>query len=728
MNIKVTKDEVLIPPKISNIHKGEYNVNDFTFDFSEEYTQDLVINAVFTLPTGKAYQTSVINNKCQIPSEVLASSWHVIFGVYAYKVNDDDLELRYSPYPTSFNVLSGSYDATAEESQEITPSQYEQYMQALQAGLNEAKSSIDDLNKATNNANNLVAEIEQKLENGEFVGPQGPKGDKGDKGEKGEKGDTGLKGEVGPQGPAGPQGEIGPQGPQGPKGETGSIKIENSITNYYGLTPDYNIYTVRFPLWETNHTTEGEKLDDNVDKFVNLATDTIREKTNYGPAWESFDCNAYVDDDGIRHITALKGMPNYRDTGEVDVFCLFRTYYQKIYEKDGYLYISRTFLPKKGYTVVPQAINKDGSISPFFFIGKYVVGKINNKLYSSKGLIASHYLNDNQLSDNINYNECIRKMHIKGKYYSAGLMSDYMHILTTFYLKFATKNTQSILAGNTDYNYQYKVSLTENDVNRVVLTNSQADNFDLNTYVSIGDVGSNTNLDRIFGYIHNIAYNVKIIAKEVIDEEHTALILDTEPFSTTSTTYVSTMQEVSGFSDNILGRTGSVGSNTNFKHGFVLDGIELSVGGCEVCGNAFMDIIDNEGTRDVYYTNDASKLTTNVEKAKASYNKSLYKPFRYLDNSWKYITEINFDENNGMFIPTKCGETGSNSSTGYADAYLTGTATSGQKQMLIVGALRNGGGSGLSSLISDAPVANGHWYFLARLSINGVGGELREGE
>lgn len=241
MKIKVTQNNVCLLNHDSYIHQGEYNVNEISFEFSQEYTSDLVINALFTNKKGKAYQMSIINNKCNIPAEILDDTGLVILGVYAYRVSGEDLELRYSPYPTSFVVLNGSYDPTAEESQEITPTQFEQYMQALNDGLNQVQASISELNKATDSANDLVDEINQKLENGEFigpqgpqgiqgpigpVGPQGPQGPQGEKGDKGDKGDTGERGPQGEQGPQGPQGEQGPEGPQGPKGDPGEVTEE----------------------------------------------------------------------------------------------------------------------------------------------------------------------------------------------------------------------------------------------------------------------------------------------------------------------------------------------------------------------------------------------------------------------------------------------------------------------------------------------------------------------
>ena len=183
MKVSVTKDKVSIIEK-DIVHAGEYNINHIEFEFSAEYTADLVKNAVFSIKDN-VYQTSIINDQCDIPAEILSDFGEVVFGVYAYKVNDDQLELRYSPFPARFTIISGSYDPTAEESEEITPSQFEQYMQAMNDGLNKVEASIKKMDSATSSATKLVDEINQKLENGDFIGPPGPQGIPGKNGTDG---------------------------------------------------------------------------------------------------------------------------------------------------------------------------------------------------------------------------------------------------------------------------------------------------------------------------------------------------------------------------------------------------------------------------------------------------------------------------------------------------------------------------------------------------------------
>lgn len=683
--------------------KGDYNSIDLIFQINKKY--DL---AMFFLvrPSGTTYVSAINDGKVTFKeAEIFNEKGLYDFGVSIYDNDSKLTNVQTGKIEVKDNIMQLSDDITQTDNYKILDDMINDVC-GIQEEYHDMDAKIQEYNtNATNKTNAFNLNYNNKLDGFNSNALQI---------EEDAETATGIT--------------FSPWG--------NSKRIEEFLKNHFSITPDYGVYTVKFPLWETSNTCNGEKLDDNVGKYCTPATDTIKEDTNYGEAWKSYDCNAVVDSNGIRHITAIKGMPNYQDTGKVDVFCLFRTYYQKIWEEDGYLYISRSFVPREGYTVVPQAINKDGSINSWFVIGKYVVGDIpdangTHKLYSSKGLVPAHQISSPQgseeLNDGISYNGCISLMRAKGSnYYSAGTLADYMHILTTFYLKFATRNTQSIMAGNTSNNFQYKVAKAENNVSRVVLTTAQANNIDLYSCVSVGDPGSATNLDRVYGYMHNIVNNVRVIGKEVVDASNTALILDHTPFNVTSTTYVSTMHERSGFSDYILGRTGSIGSLTNGKHGIVLDGIEIAVGGYEVGANAFMDIVDATGKREVYYTNDASKLTTNITTAKTTYKKSSLAIQPTILNAWNYITKMSFDTKDGLAIPVECGKSGSGSAVGYADGCYIDNATSGQREFLLLGHLSAASHAGLSCLRANGGISIANWHILARLSINGVGGELAE--
>lgn len=183
MKITVNKDNVKIE-EFDIVHEGEHRVNKCSFSFSEEYTDDLVKKAIFT-SQNSSIEVAIIDNECDIPTEILKARNIVLLGVYAYKVVADKLDLRYSPSPDAFKINSGSYIEGASESEEITSSQFEQYMQALNDGLNKVEESIKKMDEATSSATQLVDDINQKLENGDFIGPEGTQGVQGVPGKDG---------------------------------------------------------------------------------------------------------------------------------------------------------------------------------------------------------------------------------------------------------------------------------------------------------------------------------------------------------------------------------------------------------------------------------------------------------------------------------------------------------------------------------------------------------------
>lgn len=143
--------------------------------------------------------------------------------------------------------------------------------------IDKATGTLADVERAGNAAQAVADEVQRRLDNGDFVGPQGPQGDtgetgpigpqgpkgeKGDKGDRGEKGDTGPQGETGAKGDAftfddftpeqleslrgpkgdtgatGPQGTEGAVGPQGEKGEPGKDAVIDATLTQEGAAAD----------------------------------------------------------------------------------------------------------------------------------------------------------------------------------------------------------------------------------------------------------------------------------------------------------------------------------------------------------------------------------------------------------------------------------------------------------------------------------------------------------
>lgn len=486
------------------------------------------------------------------------------------------------------------------------------------------------------------------------------------------------------------------------------------------------VYTVRFPLWETSQTCNGEKLDDNEGLVCNPSTAVTRGISDYDdiPLFKTYDCNAYVDDNGVRHITAIKGDKDFKDTGKVDVFVLGMSYYEKWWESDGYAYYSRTDMPKEGYTLASECRTKDGTDQGFALYGKYIAGDIDGMPYSSKGLVPARYCSGRpQGSQNISYSGNIPYFHKRGLHYSGTFMSEIKYITTTWWLKYGTRNSQSVMAGCTNYNVQYVSTVAETDVKRIIISNANANYFDAGMPVSIGSSGGSApNINN--WDCHNKAESAKITAIESYDENNKAIYLDVDAaFDTTKTTYITTFHWRSGFSDNVLGRDGCPCSSsdglTNGKYPAAFQGIECFVGVYETISNAFADIVDSSGTRDIYIINDSSILTSTVSVIKDKYQKLDNQIFVKKLNSWNYIAAISVDTENGAVVPTASGQSGSSSSTGYADAVYVDNGTSGQRELLAFGGLRYASSCGVSCVDYGLDLGASSWRVGCRLSVNG---------
>ena len=493
---------------------------------------------------------------------------------------------------------------------------------------------------------------------------------------------------------------------------------ESFFANWFALQRTGKVYTVKFPLWETSQSSLGTKLHDNAGLVCEASTPYVAGKTDYEsiPVFRTYDVNAYTDDDGVIHVTAFKGDENFKDTGENDVLVLGTSYYEKYWTEDGYWYYSITDLPRDGYEIAAECKKKNGGIRPFAVYGKYVAGDINGKPYSSKGLIPA-YAPFEAISA---YHE-VDYFGQRGKYYSGGMMWDYKYVATRFWLKFATLNSQSILGGCSSYSPQYVVAKAESNVKRAILTKAQANNLLVGSCVSIGSGGA---IDRSNKTVHDIVRNAQITEIVAIDDTYSAIYLDVDkPFTTTTTCAVTTMHWLSGYSDQILGRDGSLGKTaTDQRYPIVISGIELMVGGYEIPSNVMMDIKGSDIVRDVYITNDATKLSKDTTKIMSTWNKSQYQIKGTKTDNWNFITAVGIDTKYGGIFPTASGQSGSGTGTGFADAVYFANATSGQREFLALGRLGPGGAAGLSCLGANLGWSWAWWACLGRLSLSGVGG------
>lgn len=502
--------------------------------------------------------------------------------------------------------------------------------------------------------------------------------------------------------------------------------IENALSNFFALRRTGKVYTTRIYKYDTSTSPTGVKMNDNEGLVRKPSTNTVIGQDDYREigVFMHFPCNFTVDDKGFNHVTALQGQPDFKKTGKVDVGEVTMSAWVGITDNPEYVDYHYSDSPNEALGLRPmgESINPDGTISPFMIHGKYGAGDIDGVPYSSAGLILA---NGSQKGGKpVSHTGLIAYMRKKGSMYVGTTNWDLFYKQLMMIILYATTNSRSVMTGCNSYTSQEMATVAETGVTRVILPKAKANNYIVGSYVSVGDIGSNTNKDRYYAYMHNLAYDVKILKIEPVDDTNSAIYLDTEPFNTTLTTCISTMPWRTGSTDSVLGSDGSPFSNTDNKNPFKIQGIETGYGAYEVLSNVFMDIVtDEDGTpkRDVYICMDASLLTTDMNAAKTRYKKVAAK-VTYTAASWKYISKCFVDPALGIMVPT---ETKAGSTTGFCNGLYTDSGTSGQREWLSLGGLNSGTVYGLWILSAARGVGSANWDTVSGVSPNGTRGEWK---
>lgn len=502
--------------------------------------------------------------------------------------------------------------------------------------------------------------------------------------------------------------------------------VENALSNYFALRRNGKVFTTKIYKWETSTSPVGVKMNANENMVAEPSVGRTEGRDDYAQygLFHHFTCNFSVDENGFNHVDALEGQIGFTKYGKVQVGEVTMSAWFGIEDTtEAVLYHYSDSQTELTPYPMKESINPDGTISPFMIHAKYAAGDIDGVPYSSKGLAPANGCQATQARNPVSYTGMITYMHKLGGHYCGTTSWDLFYRQLMMIIKYATTHSQSIMAGCTSYSNQNQNLVEETGVMRVVLTKAQAAGYVIGSYVSIGDVGSNTNKDRYFSYIHNKAYSVKVTKIEDVDDSNAAVYVNApEAFDTTLTTWITTMPWHSGATDEVAGSDGSPNSNTNGKDPYKIQGIETCIGAYEVLGNVVMDIVtgpDGNPARDVYVCEDASTLSSNIATVRANYKKAIAQ-VAYTAASWKYITEETTDPNLGIMIPTKVG---GGSTTGFADGLYTDAGTSGQREWLALGTLNTGANAGLWFLNASGGWSSTHWHIVSGVSPNGTRGE-----
>lgn len=562
------------------------------------------------------------------------------------------------------------------------------------------------------------------------IGPPGPQGEKGEPGETGPQGPQGIQGPIGPQGEQGPQGEPGPEGPQGPPGKDGTEwteqeLLEKNISDYYAMRRTGKVYQTRFWKFAANPTSAGEKLLDNAGLVFEPSTDTEEGHDDYlngqNPMFEWVNVNYIRDDDGAPRPTAIEGQENYKTSGAVDVGAMQMSFWYKIDSSDEeYIYytVSDTPHPELGLVPWPECVKADGTVLPWCIASKYFSGTASDGLQRSQpGMNPTR---------NIYYNSMITTYQNKGPgYWGAGAVRNTFQILFNA-IKGATKSSQTLFAGTTNWSFQYSASVQRSEKDTYFpVTNSQANNLVVGAYVSVG-YGSNNNgtvnQDRGVATMHAYADDVKILRIEDLDENNKAVYLDVEEsFDTmpvqltdelSANITMSSMHWWSGATDSVLGHhDGSPTSNANGRFPYRVQGREYSVGGYAVASDT-VAWLNEDGTRTVYSAPRGAEHVSANDSIKETYKESGTIPVHSGGAAADYwVGDCVVDPETGAWHPDA---QGSGSTQGCGDMYYAGgTSANTFREFLQGGPLGGGSRAGSCCLHLGYWLGNGPWHCLA---------------
>lgn len=502
--------------------------------------------------------------------------------------------------------------------------------------------------------------------------------------------------------------------------------VEQALSNYFALRRNGLVFTTKIYKYTTSTSPVGVKMNANENMVCEPSVGRAKGRDDYEQygLFHHFTCNFSVDENGFNHVDALEGQTGFTKYGKVQVGEVTMSAWFGIEDTaEAVLYHYSDSQTELTPHPMKESINPDGTLSPFMIHAKYAAGDIDGMPYSSKGLAPANGCQAAQAKNPISYTGMIAYMHKLGGHYCGTTSWDLFYRQLMMIIKYATTHSQSIMAGCTSYSAQHMNLVAETGVTRVILTKSQAASYVVGSYVSIGEMGEATNNDRYYAYMHNLAYSVKILKIEDVDDVNAAIYVDApEAFDTTLTTCISTMPWHSGSTDEVAGSDGSLGNNTRGIYAFKIQGIETGVGAYEVLGNVVMDIVagaDGNPARDVYVCQDASTLSSNIATVRTSYRKAKAQ-VAYTAANWRYISEETTDTDLGIMIPTG---TGAGSTTGFADGLYTDTETSGQREWLALGVLSSGAVAGLWGLFAYAGWSYAYWHLVSGVSPNGTRGE-----
>ena len=406
------------------------------------------------------------------------------------------------------------------------------------------------------------------------------------------------------------------------KDKTIDIAVEN--TTVYGVRRKY----------KNNTSSAWERTDNAVGMVANATHDGNEVQNDFDNIYPWNSIYTYNYDTTTKQEVARIGDSNFKFDGtNGEVLTHFPEFYFKRYRDDTYEYIKISKYPINGFIK-----------SPAFSVGRYTTYYDGSKAHSISGKIPETM-------------RSITSFRTISRAVGTGFgQLDYHYFLLQmlFLVEYADYNSQKVLGnGQTGYrvNDTDKSLVAETSVNRIILSTSIANSFDVGQQVSIGTSSA---------WNWNIAKNRTITKKEAYNSGGivgTAIYFDGTPVNIAVGNVLWTTAQKSGDCDILGMKSGSL--NNAFRNAIIYRGVE------DIFGNIYQ-FVDGINIKDyvayVCYSPDDYKVDTFDGK---------YSSLGYTNasNTNTYAKAVGYDNNNPLIaFPT---ETGASDSTGLCDYYYS---------------------------------------------------------
>ena len=489
------------------------------------------------------------------------------------------------------------------------------------------------------------------------------------------------------------------------------------------ILDDDRVYGVKLPHFKTSKAPTGEFTDDSVGMVCEPSTAAAANRDDFAfqPQFWTLEVSMDRHMDGTHTINKVEHIDKLDDvrSGKFGLAqVLQKNTYIVEYDEGGYHYFKQCCHPKSvlQYHRWPQGKGKDGKEYPYYANPKYAVAGVlpDGTFACGTGLMPALF--ESQNTGVIKWNRV-------GPQYSGASGNLLYWAIRMMWLKYARKGNSGKLEGCTGYSFQYRAAASEQGVERILVTPSEAGNILIGSTISIGSLKDNQT-DRGYGDTRDLADRVEVVSIEDVtigDVAYKAVYVNNggKTFDTVAgTTIVSSMPYRTGYNDRVLGYDGSRTNPSGGKEPMLIQRVEIMHGAYLIPSDELWEWSQPGGAEadfcfDCYYCHDQSKVSSSGTIT-SDYTKLEGHTLKFpagTPDSWGdwYIEDIADTGEAGVLWPSAVSKE-AGSGTGVMDFFSLYPRSSGVRAAWCLGSLAAYGAAGLAARSSAFGPSYSRWF------------------